>query len=68
MIAVVGVNDIDMVPIVVAVYIWFGQKFYLRLLLFFVVFFDVFVNIAVVNDVVVVLIVVVDHIILNCGQ
>ena len=68
MIAVVGVNDIDMVPIVVAVYIWFAQKFYLRLLLFFFVILDVVVDIAVVNDVVVVLLVVADHIILNCGQ
>ena len=38
-----------------------------RLVIFFVIL-DVVVDIAVVNDVVVVLIVVADHIILNCGQ
>ena len=71
MIAVVGVIDIDMVPIVVAVYIWFGQKSYLRLLevtVFFIVVLDVIVDISVVNDVVGALIVVADHTILNCGQ
>ena len=74
MIAVVGVNDIDMVPIVVAVYIWFGQKkLYLRLLevtivVDFIVVLDVVVDIDVVNGVVVALIVVADLIILKFGQ
>ena len=71
-IAVVGVIDIDIFPIVVAVYIWFGQKSYLWLLeaniVVFIVVLDVIVDISVVNDVVGVLIVVADHIILNCRQ
>ena len=72
MIAVVGVIDIYMVPIDVAVYIWFGQKSYLRLLeatvVVFIVVLDVNVDISVVNDIVGVLIVVADHTIFNCGQ
>ena len=67
LIAVVVVNNIDVVPIAVTVYIWFscGQKSLLEatIVVFVIFVFDDVVDIVVVNDFFVVLVVVADCII-----